>query len=518
MGEHQVLKANLLSRSRGLAFVVFCMSADKGYFKPEGGQLNEKSERGLPKRKENQMPRLMRCNYCGTLQDEPQGAKICVQCGGELTFDTQPVQKGKSYTKAQLELDQIAAPADQVVERHLVITVETPDTVPVEERVGTPSGREPLHFVAVLDTSGSMMGSKIRAAKEAVRQAMHRLADGDVFSLVTFTTDVRCPLEARRVDTGFRRVVESSLQEIEAGGQTALCGGLELGIQKVLANLEKTNLVLLLSDGRANVGETDVETVGRRAMGARSKGVTVSTLGVGYDYNEAMIANIAIEGGGRFYHIADASQIAAYLTGELGEVASLAARNAVVTFNLPAGTGVQTLSAAYPVQGNIVSLGDIPAATTLEVVVRVLLPPQPASSRLPIDGVLNYQSPVGNALTTPLNKVTVRYEKVSLFKPAEGAVRPIVRRVLGHVQASGVLAASKAATRSLDEAQRQSEVLLATMRKYAAPLGEDGEVVDTLSKAKVLLQEIAAPRAEASDVIKETTHLAMRRHRGTKAF
>ena len=32
------------------------------------------------------MARLMRCKYCGTLQDEPQGAKLCAQCGGELVF------------------------------------------------------------------------------------------------------------------------------------------------------------------------------------------------------------------------------------------------------------------------------------------------------------------------------------------------------------------------------------------------------------------------------------------------
>jgi secreted protein with Ig-like and vWFA domain len=464
------------------------------------------------------MPRLMRCKYCGTLQDEPRGAKICVQCGGELTFEVQPTQKGRSYVKAQLELDQIAAPTDQIVERHLVITVEAPDTVPVEEQVDTASGREPLHFVAVLDTSASMVGNKIRAAKEAVRQAMHRLVDDDVFSLVTFATDVRCLLEAKRVDAGFRRVVESALQEIQAEGNTALCGGLELGVQKALANLEKTNLVLLLSDGQANVGETDVKAVGCRAMETRSKGVTVSTLGVGYAYNEAMMAGIAIEGGGRFYHIANASQIAAYLRGELGEVASLAARDAAVTLNLPASTGVQTLSAAYPVQGHTVSLGDIPAATTLEVVARVLLPPQPTGSRLPIDGALSYQSPAGNALTTQLNRVTVRYEKVSLFAPAEGVVRPTIVRVLGHMRASGVLATSKAATRGLAEARRESEVSLATMRKYAMPLGDDVEVADTLSETERLLREIAEPRAETSDLLKETTSLAMRLHRGTKDF
>jgi Ca-activated chloride channel family protein len=308
------------------------------------------------------------------------------------------------------------------------------------------------------------------------------------------------------------------LQEIWAEGNTALCGGLELGVLEVLANLEKTNLVLLLSDGQANVGETDVEAVGRRAMAARSKGVTVSTLGVGRDYNEAMMAEIATEGGGRFYHIAKASQIAAYLTGELGEIASLAARNAAVILNLPAGTGAQTQSAAYPVQGHTVSLGDIPTATTLEVVVRMLLPPQPTGSRLPIDGALNYQSPAGNALTTQLNRVTVRYEKVSLFAPAEGVVRPIIVRVLGHMRASGVLATSKAATRGLAEARRESKVSLAAMRKYAMPLGDDVEVADTLSETEALLKEIAEPRAKTSDVLKDSTGLAMRLHRGSKDF
>ena len=471
------------------------------------------------------MARLMRCKYCGTLQDEPQGAKICVQCGGELVFLADDPwagegigQKGKSYIRAQLELDQIAAPADRVVERHLVITVETPDAVPLDEQAEGAAGREPLHFVAVLDTSGSMRGAKIGAAKEAVRQALRRLQDGDVFSLVTFATDLRCPLESKRVDAGVRRVVTSSLQEIQAGGQTALCGGLERGVERALTDPEQTNLVLLLSDGQANVGETDVEVVGRRAIDARAKGVTVSTLGVGYDYNEAMMAEIALDGGGRFYHIADAGQIAAYLTGELGEMASLAAYNAVVTLNLPAGTGVQALSAAYPVQAHSLSLDDIPISTTLEVIVRVLLLPQPAGSRLPMDGVLSYSSPAGNALTMPLNRVIVRFAQDALFTPVVGVVGPVVKRVLSYMQAASVLATSKAATRGLGAARRQSEIDLASMRQYAALLGEDEAVAHALADSEQVLREMAAPSPAARPRAKAATHAAMRRHRGSKDF
>jgi Ca-activated chloride channel family protein len=466
------------------------------------------------------MARLMRCKYCGTLQDEPPGAKICVQCGGELVWeDAVPLARG-SYVTAQLALDQIAAPAGQTTERHLVLTVETPDAVPQQEQVQTASGRNTMHFVAVLDVSGSMGGSKIKAAKQAVQDAVHRLQDGDIFTLVTFASDVRCTLSAKRVDANLRRVIKSALTEIRAGGQTALCGGLEQGIQQVTQAPQSTNLVLLLSDGQANVGETDVEAVGRRALEARGKGVTVSTLGVGRDYNEALMAEIAIDGGGRFYHLSDASQIAAYLTGELGEMASLAARNAVVTLDLPAGTNLQSLSAAYPVSGHDVSLGDIPVSTSLEVILRVLLPPQPAGSRLPIEGLLRYQSPAGSALTTTLNQVTVRYDLESAFDLTDGVVKPTVRRVLGQMQAAGVLSTSKAAARSPEKARQESKVALASMRAYAQLLGKDDEAEETLAKGEEILGFMAAPAPtpEASARAKAATYGAVRRQRGSKDF
>jgi hypothetical protein len=239
---------------------------------------------------------------------------------------------------------------------------------------------------------------------------------------------------------------------------------------------------------------------------------------VGYDYNEALMAEMAIDGGGRFYHIADAGQIAAYLTGELGEMTSLAARKAVVNLNLPAGASVQALSAAYPVQGHAISLGDIPVATTLEIVVRVLLPPQPPGAQLPIDGALQYLSPVGNALTVSLNRVTVRYTREPLFAPTEGAVKPIVRRVLGYMQAASVLSTSKAAARSPGSARQQGEVELAALRKYASLLGEDAGAAEALSESEQVLRAVAQPSLTASPKAKAATATAMRRHRGSKEF
>jgi hypothetical protein len=205
-------------------------------------------------------------------------------------------------------------------------------------------------------------------------------------------------------------------------------------------------------------------------------------------------------------------------------MASLAAKDIALSLNLPAGADVSSLSAAYPVREHRVLVGDMPTATTLEIVVRLLLPSQPAGSRLSIDGVLCYVSPAGNEWTLPLNKVTVRYEKESRFIPVEGLVRPVMKRVLGQLQAASVLATSRAATRGADAARQQSEVNLAAIRQYAALLGEDKEIADVLDEGEQALREVAASAttfgvvSTGSAKAKAATHAAMRRQRGSKDF
>jgi Ca-activated chloride channel family protein len=469
------------------------------------------------------MPRLMRCLYCGLLQDEPTGVKTCVRSGGELVFEEPP--PSRSYVRAQMELDQINAPAGQIVDRHLVLTIQTPPQVPEGETAPTESGREPMGFVAVLDISGSMRGRKIESAKEAVRQAIRRLQDGDIFSLVTFASRVRTVLAPTRVDGTLRREAEGILRQVSEGGRTALCGGLEAGIEAALAQAQETNLVLLLSDGQANVGETDLEAVGERALEARERGITTSTLGVGGDYNEALMVEIAVQGGGRFYHVVSAHQIVPYVAGELGEAGALAARDAALHLALPNGTGVQPFSSAYaigsplaPTEGvglqMVVNLGDIPADTQLEVVLRLLLPPQPAGSRLPIEGHLAYRSPAGNDLTTPFNIVTLRFVALAAFDRREGAVLPVVERVLEQMKARSVLGTARAAAvHGRSAADEQARLSVAELRDYASLLGDDAAGAVASEQQQALGAMAAAPAAAKAAVSR-----AFSQQRGTKDF
>jgi Ca-activated chloride channel family protein len=466
------------------------------------------------------MPKLMRCIYCGVLQDEPQGAKVCIRCGGELAFQTEPPPDERaSYLQVQMELDQVMAPAGRNVERHLLITIRTPQEIPPAQRAQTKAGRPPLGFSAVLDVSGSMQGQKLQQAKEAVRQALARLLDGDMLSLVTFSEKAQSVLEPTAVNDGARRVVESALQEIRAGGRTALCGGLEEGLKRALASKQDTELVLLLSDGQANVGETDVEKVGYRAFQAREKGLIVSTIGVGLDYNEALMVEIATQGGGRFYHVQGAGQISAYLSGELGEVADLAARDVKIQLRLPAGTVVMPLSAAYPAQQDgsqaSLSIGDIPRGTELEIPLRVSLPAQTVGAKLSFEGELIYRSPADNHMKATLNRVTVRFVQAPAFSLRDGVVVPVVERVLEHRKAASVLGLSRAVAKSPANAAHEAQVGLEGLRAYASLLGEEraeAEAQDAKMQFGFLQSPASAPQAKAA------VHAAFSRHRSTKDF
>jgi Mg-chelatase subunit ChlD len=428
---------------------------------------------------ENIMTQLMRCPFCGLLQDEPAGVKECSRCGGGLEYEN--IQPGKpAYLQVQMELDQISAPVSQNLERYLLVTIHAPKEVPREENVPTEVGRPALNFVAVLDVSGSMQGEKIDQAKLAVQRAVQFLRDDDAFSLVAFASAVGIPFEPSIINRETYQVVEKTLRHTRAGGMTALDGGLQTGIEKAALLPRESNLVLLLSDGQANVGETDLEKIGQRAFLARQQGELISCLGIGLDYNEALLAEIATQGGGRFYHLQNASQIPAYLAGELGEVAMLAARDVKIHLTLPDGITLIPLSAAYPVKQAggqaIITVGDIPCDVDLEIPLRLAILAQPNGSKLSIFGRLDFRSPASHDIECPVNRVTVRFVDQSAFELRQGVVQPTAERVFAQLRATNVLEISRILVTSPQDAEQKAQTILSRLHAYADLLGKERAV------------------------------------------
>ena len=72
---------------------------------------------------------------------------------------------------------------------------------------------------------------------------------------------------------------------------------------------------------------TDPASSRRHAAELRARGVSTSTFGVGNDFDERLLQELADAGGGHFYYIADAPQIRDAITSEVGETLEIVARD-----------------------------------------------------------------------------------------------------------------------------------------------------------------------------------------------
>lgn len=197
--------------------------------------------------------------------------------------------------------------------------------------------RLPLNVAVVMDRSGSMTGAKIEKARQAAIGVVDQLGASDIFSLVAFDSAVQVVIPAQSVED--RESLRSRISRIQPGGSTALYEGVERGaaqLERYFSD-KKINRVLLLSDGLANVGPNsnrEVNELGRRLA---RRGISVSTIGVGDDYNEDLMAGLAQASDANYYYVRDVEQLPSIFAKELGQLMSVVARDIRIEIICPDG-------------------------------------------------------------------------------------------------------------------------------------------------------------------------------------
>jgi Ca-activated chloride channel family protein len=191
--------------------------------------------------------------------------------------------------------------------------------------------REPMNLAVVLDRSGSMADQgKIEYAKKAVLALIDQLREEDLFSLVIYDDVITVLREARRM--GSKSELRRLLDDITPRGATNLGGGLSEGLRQVERNRDREylNRVVLLSDGLANRGTTDPYELRRIAQRYRARSISITTMGVGLEYNENLMMGLAESGGGNYYFVESPGSLASIFRKELEGLGSVAAQNASV--------------------------------------------------------------------------------------------------------------------------------------------------------------------------------------------
>lgn len=191
--------------------------------------------------------------------------------------------------------------------------------------------RIPTNVAIVLDKSGSMSGEKIRKARDAAIEFVDRLAPSDIVSVVAYDSTVSVLVPATRVSTDKSSII-AGIRRLEAGGNTALFGGVSKGAAEVRKFLDReyVNRVVLLSDGLANVGPSSPEDLAQLGTSLIKEGVSVTTLGLGSGYNEDLMTQLAMRSDGNHAFVQTADDLARFFSLEFGAVRDIVAQEVVV--------------------------------------------------------------------------------------------------------------------------------------------------------------------------------------------
>ncbi len=218
----------------------------------------------------------------------------------------------------------------------------------------------PLAMVVVLDTSGSMEGEKLREAKSAVKELVRNMRDDDDIAFVHYASRAEVVEPLSRVGD-VRQELAARVDRLTADGGTAIPLGLQAGMDELEKGLARSDRrdegrvrrIVLVSDG-LDSSRPRSELLAKTSAG---KGVTVSSMGIGLDFDEAYMGGVARSGHGNFGFVNDGPTLTAFLKRELVETATTVAQNTTVHLRLPDGVRfVKVTGADAEVHGRDVDL------------------------------------------------------------------------------------------------------------------------------------------------------------------
>lgn len=163
------------------------------------------------------------------------------------------------------------------------------------------SGTQPVvakNVVFVVDTSGSMWGKKIEQAKGALQFCLQNLNEEDQFNIISFDSSVSIYKDSL-LDASSSNIQQalSFVKSLDAGGCTNIDGALDLALKQLSQN-DRPNMVIFLTDGLPNVGESNIDKIIENAKQRNTANARIFSFGVGHDVNTKLLDKLSLDNKG----------------------------------------------------------------------------------------------------------------------------------------------------------------------------------------------------------------------------
>jgi Ca-activated chloride channel family protein len=171
------------------------------------------------------------------------------------------------------------------------------------------SARKPVNLVMLLDTSGSMRGSKIESMQKAAEEFIQNMGDEDSISLIEFYSQIDLLVDHAPLSSDRQQAIEA-VRNLEPGGDTSLFDAIGAGAQLIQSNAspDAVNAIVVLTDGM-DTSSSRFRFDDNLIATATAGDTTIFTIAYGDDADNELLSELAARGNGNFY-LGDEASIA----------------------------------------------------------------------------------------------------------------------------------------------------------------------------------------------------------------
>jgi Ca-activated chloride channel family protein len=194
--------------------------------------------------------------------------------------------------------------------------------------------RAPLNLVAVVDKSGSMDGEPLDLVRASLRQMVGQMLEGDQFSIILYGDRSYVHLAPTPIAGAGRDKVLKAIDAIASEGSTDMEDGLKVGYATAFASGPRFNgntRLMLFTDEQPNVGATDAQSFMGMAEAASRRGIGLTTIGVGVQFDAALASRVSSVRGGNLFFIANEDEVKKTFEKKLDTMVSELAHDVKIT-------------------------------------------------------------------------------------------------------------------------------------------------------------------------------------------